>query len=61
MSAFRFNHCQDIDAVYPEDKSITQAQIASLLQILLTYTLDDESGKSVSVLMTIVLAFWDNT
>ena len=60
MSAFGFNKFQDIDAVYPKDKSITQLQLVSLLKALLTFTLDDDLENKVSVIMTIESSFTKN-
>jgi DNA polymerase elongation subunit (family B) len=59
-TAFGFNNCQDIDIVYPKDKSITQSKLQILLKTLLAYNIYDDSGKDISILMTIESMFSKN-
>jgi DNA polymerase elongation subunit (family B) len=60
-TAFGFNNCQDIDIVYPKDKSITQPKVKLLIKRLLAYNIyDDDSGKDISILLTIESMFSKN-
>lgn len=60
-TAFGFNKCQDIDIVFPKDKSITQSQISSLLKKIFDYNLnDDKISNNVSKMITIESLFTKN-
>jgi hypothetical protein len=56
-TAFGFNTCQDIDVVYPKDKSITHLQLTTLLKRLFSYKLSDTTCGNVSKIMTIESMF----
>jgi DNA polymerase elongation subunit (family B) len=60
-TAFGFNKCQDIDFVFPKDKSITKLRLSSLLIKLFEYNLnDDKIDVNVSKMMTIESLFSKN-
>lgn len=59
-SAFSFNNCQDIDIVFPKDKSITQSRLSILIKRLFEYNLADITSGKVSNMMTIESMFSKN-
>lgn len=57
-SAFGFNKCQDIDCVFPKDKSITETRLSSLIKRLFEYNLNGNTiCGNVSKMMTIESLF----
>jgi DNA polymerase elongation subunit (family B) len=56
-TAFGFNECQDIDKVYPKDKTISKLQLSTLFKRLFSYNIYDDSGSNISAMMTIESMF----
>ena len=56
-TAFGFNECQDIDMVYPKDKTLNKSQLSTLFKRLFEYNIYDGTGNKISSMMTIESMF----